>query len=80
MEIAKHGIPFPAAHQPDGVSIHTATQQRHGAASAQAAGIHVGWAKPDVWEGSSGSAEQDGDVVAGDVVPAGAHKVGAQGG
>ena len=31
-------------------------------------------------EGGGSSAEQGGDAVAGDVVPAGAHKVGAQGG
>ena len=80
MEIAKHGVAFPPAHQPDGVGIHPATQQRHGTTSAQAAGVHVGRAKPDVREGSGSSAEQGGDVVAGDVVPAGAHKVGAQGG
>ena len=80
MEIAKHGIAFPTAHKPDGVGIHVATQQGHGATSAQAVGIHVGRAKTDVQEGGSSSAEQGGDVVAGDVVPAGAHKVGAQGG
>ena len=41
---------------------------------------HVGQAKADVWEGGGRSAEQGGDVMAGDVVPAGAYKVGAQGG
>ena len=75
MEIAKHGVAFPLAHQLDGVDIHAATQQRHGATSAQAAGVHVGQVKPDVREGSGGSAEQGGDAVAGDVVLAGAHKV-----
>ena len=79
MEIAKHGVAFPPAHQPDGVGIHAATQQRHGATSAQAVGVYVGRAKPDVREGRGSVAEQGGDVVAGDVVPAGAHKVGAQG-
>ena len=80
MEIAKHDVAFPLAHQPDGVGIHAATQQGHGATSTQAAGVHVRRAKPDVREGGCSSAEQGGDVVAGDVVPAGAHKVGAQGG
>ena len=79
--MGKHsGVAFPPAHKPDGVGIHAATQQGHGATSAQAAGIHVGRAKADVWEGGGSSAEQGGDVMAGDVVPAGAHKVGAQGG
>ena len=41
-------------------------------------GVHVGWTKTDVREGSGGRAEQGGDVMAGDVVPAGAHKVGAK--
>ena len=80
MEIAKHGIAFPMAHKPDGVGIHTATQQGHGATSAQAAGVHVRQAKTDLQEGGGSSAEQGSDVVAGDMVLAGAHKVGAQGG
>ena len=80
VEIAKHGIAFPPAHKPDGVGIHAATQQGHGTTSMQAAGIHVRRAKTDVREGCGSSAEQGGDAVAGDVVPAGAHKVGAQGG
>ena len=80
MEIAKHGVAFPPAHKPDGVGIHAATQQGHGATSAQAADVHVGQAKTDVREGSGSSAEQGGDVVAGDVVPPGAYKVGAKGG
>ena len=80
MEIAKHGIAFPLAHKPDGVGIHAATQQGHGATSAQAVGVHVGWAKTDVGEGGGSSAEQGGDVVAGDMVRAGAHNVGAKGG
>ena len=80
MEIAKHGVAFPPAHKPDGVGIHAATQQGHGATNAQAAGIHVKQAKADVREGGGSSAEQGGDVVAGYVVPVDAHKVGAQGG
>ena len=80
MEIAKHGIAFPPAHKPDGVGIHAATQQGHGTTSVQAAGVHVGRAKTDVGEGSGSSAEQGGDVVAGDMVPASAHNVGAKGG
>ena len=79
MEIVKQGIAFPAAHKPDGVSIHAATQQGHGTTDAQAAGIHVDRAKTDVREGSGGGVEQGGDVMAGDVVPACAHKVGAKG-
>ena len=80
MEIVKHGVAFPPAHKLNGVGIHVATQQGHGATSMQAVGIHVGQAKTDVREGSSSSVEQGGDVVAGDMVPAGAHKVGAKGG
>ena len=80
MEIAKHGIAFPPAHKPDGVGIYAATQQGHGATSMQAAGVHVGRAETDVGERSGSSAEQSGDVVAGDVVPACAHNVGAKGG
>ena len=79
MELAKHSIAFPAAHKPNGVGIHTATQQGHGPTGAQAAGVHIGRAKSDVREGSSGSAEQRGDVVAGDMVPVGAHEVGVKG-
>ena len=45
----------------------------------QAAGVHVGWAKTDVREGSCSGAEQAGDVMAGDMVLAGAHKVDAKG-
>ena len=80
MEIVKHGVAFPLAHKPDGVGIHAATQQGYGTTSVQAVGVHVGWAKTDVREGGGSSAEQGGDVVAGDVVPVGAHKVGAKGG
>ena len=49
------------------------------ASGAQAVDVNVERAKTDVREGSGGGAEQGGDVVAGDVVPAGAHKVGAKG-
>ena len=79
MEIAKHSVAFPAAHKPDGVGIHAATRQGHGATGMQAASVHVGRAKTDVREGRGFRAEQGGDVVAGDVVLAGAHKVGAKG-
>ena len=79
MEKAKHSVAFPAAHKPDGVGIHAATQQGHGTTGAQAAGVHVGWTKTDAREGSDGGVEQGGDVVPGDMIPAGAHKVGAKG-
>ena len=39
----------------------------------------IGQTKTDVREGSSGGAEQGGDVMAGDVVPVGAQKVCAKG-
>ena len=60
--------------------IYAATQQGHGATSTQAAGIHVGQVKTNAGEGGGSSAEQGGDVVAGDMVPAGAHNEGAKGG
>ena len=63
MEIAKHSIAFPAAHKPDGVGIHAATEQGHGATGAQAVGVHVRRTKTYVREGCSGGAEQGGDIV-----------------
>ena len=80
MVIAKHSVAFPPSHKPGGVGIHAATQQGHGATSMQAAGVHIGRAKTNVREGCGSSVEQGGDVVAGDMVPAGVNKVGAKGG
>ena len=50
------------------------------ATSTQAAGVHVGQAKTDVEKGGGSSVEQGGDLVAIDMVPVGAHNVGAKGG
>ena len=66
--------------QPTRRMVSASTRPHSNAMAPPARKLLALWAKPDVREESGGSAEQAGDVVAGDVVPAGAHKVGAQGG
>ena len=41
MQVAKHGIRAPAAHQPDGDGVDAAAEEGHGATGTEAAGIDI---------------------------------------
>ena len=43
MQVSKHGVRMPAAHQANGVGIDAGAEESHGAASPEAVGIDIGW-------------------------------------
>ena len=45
VQVSKHRVGAPAAHQTDGVGVNPAAEEGHGATGAEAAGIDIGWGK-----------------------------------
>ena len=45
VQVSKHRVGAPAAHQTDGVGVDPAAEEGHGATGAEAAGIDIGWGK-----------------------------------
>ena len=45
VQVSKHRIRMPAAHQADGVGVDAAAEKGHGTASAEASGIDIGGGK-----------------------------------
>ena len=52
MEIAKHCVGFPPAHEADGVSVNSAAQESHGAAGSEASRIDVRWLEVEIGKGT----------------------------
>ena len=45
MQVSKHRVGAPAAHQTDGVGVDPAAEEGHSATGAEAAGIDIDWGK-----------------------------------
>ena len=78
VQVPEHCIRFPAADEADGVGVDLTTQEGHGPACPEAAGVDVVGGKTEVRKGVSGRAEENGEVSGCEGGTAGATDVGAQ--
>ena len=78
MEVPEHCVRFPVTDEADGVGIDLATEEGHGPASMEAAGIDVVCRETEVGKGVGRTMEDRGEVGGCEGGTAGAADVGAQ--